>query len=140
MPTYRLTAWPFGSPQDVQGGRKLHEQIEQAIRIHDKLLVVLSEHSMGSEWVKTEIYHRAAGRNPHRLRRKLFPISLASVPGDQEMDRLRCTIRARTWGARCGNTSSRTSQTGKTTTHAYKKAFDRLLRDLKAEGQQPAQT
>src|SRR5262249_926187 len=43
------------APEDVQGGKKLHEQIDQAIRVHDKLLLVLSGHSMGSEWVKTEI-------------------------------------------------------------------------------------
>ena len=44
------------APEDVQGGKKLHEQIEQAVRLYEKLLLVLSEHSMSSEWVKTEIY------------------------------------------------------------------------------------
>jgi hypothetical protein len=43
------------APHDVQGGKKLHEQIDQAIRIYDKLLLILSEDSMNSEWVKTEI-------------------------------------------------------------------------------------
>ena len=63
------------APEDIQGGRKLHEQIEQAIRHYDKLLLVLSEHSMGSEWVKTEIYHARQDEMRSR-RRKLFPISL----------------------------------------------------------------
>jgi MTH538 TIR-like domain (DUF1863) len=36
---------------------KLHEQIDEAIRLHDKLLLILSEHSMNSEWVKTEIFN-----------------------------------------------------------------------------------
>src|SRR6266516_4310672 len=43
------------APHDVQGGRKLHEQIDQAIRAHERLLLILSSHSMKSEWVKTEI-------------------------------------------------------------------------------------
>lgn len=34
------------APHDIQGGRKLHEQIDQAIRVYDKLLLVLSPHSM----------------------------------------------------------------------------------------------
>ncbi len=40
---------------DIQGGRKVHEQLDEAIRLHDKLLLILSEHSMNSPWVKTEI-------------------------------------------------------------------------------------
>src|SRR5271157_4181593 len=43
------------APHDVKGGRKLHEQIDEAIRVHDKLLLILAEHSMSSEWVRTEI-------------------------------------------------------------------------------------
>jgi uncharacterized protein YjbI with pentapeptide repeats len=43
------------APQDIQGGKKLHEQIETAIRIYDKLLLVLSEESLQSEWVMTEL-------------------------------------------------------------------------------------
>ena len=34
------------APHDMKGGRKLHEQIDEAIRLHDKLLLILSEHSM----------------------------------------------------------------------------------------------
>ena len=33
----------------------MHEQIDEAIRLHDKLLLILSEDSMSSTWVKTEI-------------------------------------------------------------------------------------
>ena len=61
---------------DVQGGRKLHEQIDEAIRLHDKLLLILSPHSMESEWVKTEIA-KARKREVRDQRRVLFPIRLA---------------------------------------------------------------
>jgi hypothetical protein len=64
------------APHDVQGGRKLHEQIDEAIRLHDKLLLILSPHSMESEWVKTEIA-KARKREVRDQRRVLFPIRLA---------------------------------------------------------------
>ncbi len=63
------------APHDVKGGRKLHEQIDQAIRVHDKLLLVLSPHSMNSEWVKTEIT-KARKREAKEGRQVLFPIRL----------------------------------------------------------------
>src|SRR5713101_8380865 len=43
------------APHDIKGGRKLHEQIDEAIRVYDRLLLILSEHSMNSEWLNTEI-------------------------------------------------------------------------------------
>ena len=35
------------APEDVQGGEKLHEQIDRAIQIHDRLLLILSPDSTG---------------------------------------------------------------------------------------------
>lgn len=63
------------APENIKGGQKLHEQIDRAIQIHDRLLIVLSEDSVESEWVMTEI------RNARKIeigenRRKLFPIRL----------------------------------------------------------------
>ena len=60
---------------DVKAGEKLHEQIDEAIRLHDKLLLILSEHSMNSEWVKTEIFN-AREREVAEKKRKLFPVRL----------------------------------------------------------------
>ncbi len=62
---------------DLQAGRKVHEQIDDAIRLYDKLLLILSPHSMNSEWVKTEIA-KARKREKEENRRMLFPISLVS--------------------------------------------------------------
>ena len=47
----------------------------QAIRLHDKLLLILSEHSMNSDWVKTEIFN-AREREVAEKKRKLFPVRL----------------------------------------------------------------
>jgi hypothetical protein len=63
------------APEDVRGGKKLHEQIDQAIRVYDKLLLILSSESMNSEWVRTEI-RKARQAEREENRRKLFPIRL----------------------------------------------------------------
>jgi hypothetical protein len=54
------------APHDIQGGKKIREQIDEAIRVYDRLLLILSEHSMNSEWVKTEI----AGARQREVREK----------------------------------------------------------------------
>jgi len=63
------------APQDIQGGKKVHEQIDTAIRVYDKLLIVLSAASLKSEWVMTEL---RKARKAERLsgKRKLFPVRL----------------------------------------------------------------
>jgi uncharacterized protein YjbI with pentapeptide repeats len=119
------------APEDMKGGGKLYPQIDQAIRVHDKLLLVLSERSLESEWVKTEI-RRARQAEIKEKQRKLFPIRLVNMD----------TLKA--W--ECFD-----ADTGKDLaveireyfipdfTHwsyheAYQPAFNRLLRDLKANG------
>jgi hypothetical protein len=63
------------APEDLQGGRKLPDQLFEAIQIHDRLLIVLSEHSIQSERVMTEI-RKAREAEKKEKRRKLFPIRL----------------------------------------------------------------
>ncbi|MDQ3816342.1 MAG: toll/interleukin-1 receptor domain-containing protein [Acidobacteriota bacterium] len=63
------------APEDIRGGQKLHEQIDRAIQIYDRLLIVLSESSLRSEWVMTEI-RKARKAEVKEKRRKLFPIRL----------------------------------------------------------------
>jgi uncharacterized protein YjbI with pentapeptide repeats len=63
------------APEDLAGGKKLHEQLFGAIQLQDKLLLVLSAHSIRSEWVMTEI-RKAREVEKRENRRKLFPIRL----------------------------------------------------------------
>lgn len=63
------------APHDVQGGKKLHEQIDDAIRVHERLLLILSPDSINSEWGKTEIA-KARKREVLEKRRMLFPVLL----------------------------------------------------------------
>ena len=69
----KLRVW--FAPEDMQGGKKLHEQVDRAIQVHDRLLLVLSEESINSKWVKDEI-RRARKSEVRESRRKLFPIRL----------------------------------------------------------------
>ena len=57
------------------GWQKVHEQIDDAIHVYDKLLLVLSPHSMQSPWVERGI-RRARKREVAEQRRLLFPVSL----------------------------------------------------------------
>jgi uncharacterized protein YjbI with pentapeptide repeats len=118
------------APHDIEGGKKIHEQIDEAIRVHDKLLLVLSQHSMASEWVKTEISH-ARQKEITQGRQVLFPVSL--VPFE--------TIR--TWkcfDADTGKDSAREIREyfipdfSRWKAHdAYRIEFDRLMDDLRAK-------
>jgi uncharacterized protein YjbI with pentapeptide repeats len=83
MQSENLRVWY--APEDMKGGRKLHEEIFHAIQIHDKLLLVLSENSMKSEWVITEV-RRARKIEREENRRKLFPIRLVDFDAIQRWE------------------------------------------------------
>lgn len=63
--------------EDLKGGENLREQIDRAIQVHSKLLVVLSKNSLRSKWVETEIREALTAKRTKK-RKKLFPISLIS--------------------------------------------------------------
>lgn len=71
--------------EDMKGGDKLHDQIDRAIQVHDRLLLVLSGSSMRSKWVEMEI-RRARKVELREGRRKLFPIRLVSYEALQEWE------------------------------------------------------
>ena len=116
------------APHDMAFGQKIHEQIDEAIRLHDKLLLILSEHSMNSEWVKTEI-RKARKREVADNRRMLFPVSLV---GFQPLKEWEC------FDAEIGKDSAVEIReyfipdftSWKTNHDAYKENFDRLVNSL----------
>jgi hypothetical protein len=129
----RVRCW--FAPHDMRSGKKIHEQIDEAIRVYDKLLLILSPDSMKSGWVKAEIF-RAREREIKENRRILFPIRLCSfealrdwklVDGDTGMDLAR-EIREyfipdfSNWKDH----------------DAYRLAFDRLLKDLQGKTEPPS--
>jgi len=119
------------APEDVAGGKKLHEQLFEAIQLQDKLLLVLSNASIQSEWVMTEI-RRAREIEKREKRRKLFPIRLA------DFDTLR--------GWECFDSDRGKDLAVEVREYyipdfsnwkdqdAFEESFNRLLKDLKADG------
>jgi hypothetical protein len=117
------------APEEMKGGRKLHEQIDEAIRLHDKLLLILSEHSMSSNWVKTEIANVRA-REKQEGKQLLFPITL--VPFE-------AIRRWQLFDADIGMDSAREIReyfipdfSNWKDHDSYQTAFQRLVKDLKA--------
>jgi uncharacterized protein YjbI with pentapeptide repeats len=118
------------APEDIKGGEKLYEQIDTAIKYHDKLLLVLSDNSIRSEWVITEI-RKARREELKEKRRKLFPIRLV------DFDTLR------KW--ECFDADSGKDLAVEVREYfipdfsnwkdydAFESAFERLLHDLRAE-------
>ena len=65
------------APHDIKGGQKLYAQIDRAIHMHDRVLLILSPASIKSSWVKTEIA-KARAREISEKRHVLFPIRLVN--------------------------------------------------------------
>jgi hypothetical protein len=115
------------APHDMRSGKKVHEQIDEAIRVYDKLLLILSSASMESEWVKTEI-SKARKREIREGKRVLFPIRLCSFETLRDWE---C------FDADAGKDSAREIReyfipdfSNWKDHDSYKLAFDRLLKDL----------
>jgi len=110
----------------------VHEQIDEAIRVYDRLLLILSDHSIKSSWVETEI-STARKRELRERRRMLFPVRLVGFATLRDWE---C------FDADTGKDSAREIREyfipdfSEWKDHdRYKKAFDRLLHDLKTSGE-----
>jgi len=63
------------APHDMPIGGKILDEIDSAIRLRDKLLLIISEHSLESDWVEDEVT-RAFEEERDREQLVLFPIRL----------------------------------------------------------------
>ncbi len=63
------------APEDLKIGEKFWHSIDESLRLYDKLLVVLSEHSVNSEWVEGEVMAALEKEQRHH-KTALFPITL----------------------------------------------------------------
>ena len=108
------------APEDLKPGDKFQIRIDEAIRRYDKLLLVLSKHSIASKWVEYEV--GIALQKEHKGKNHvLFPIHLDTAI-------MNCTAG---WASsiqskrHIGNFEHWKQQS------AYQKALSRLLLDLK---------
>ncbi|MBO0782882.1 MAG: toll/interleukin-1 receptor domain-containing protein [Ktedonobacteraceae bacterium] len=110
------------APEDLKIGDKIRPRVDESIRLYDKLLLVLSQYSVASQWVEQEV-ERALARERQENKIILFPIRLDKTVMDIEEG----------WPALIHNTRSIGDFTRWKHHDEYQKALDRLLRDLKAE-------
>jgi hypothetical protein len=107
------------APEDIKIGDELRTVIDDAILVHDKLMLVLSEFSAASHWVRDEV-EAAMERERRENRTVLFPIRL-----DDAVEKVQSG-----WAANIRR-SRHIGDFSKWKDHdAYQKAFDRLLGDL----------
>ena len=110
------------APEDMKIGDKIRPRIDEVIRVHDKLLLVLSENSVNSEWVEKEV-ETAFGNERERKETVLFPIRL----DDSVME-----IK-NGWPADIRRTRHIGDFTNWKDRDSYQAAIKRLLRDLGKE-------
>lgn len=116
----RLSCW--FAPEQMKSADKRRQRMDEPIRYYDKLLLVLSAHSIASPWVQHEV-EAALEKEEQRGGQVLFPIALDDT----------VQHAAQAWAA----TIRRRKQIGDFSRwendKAYQQALERLLRDVKVE-------
>ena len=114
------------APEDLRIGDKFRARIDEAIRLHDKLLLILSEESVNSTWVEDEVESALEKERKSKQRGEerivLFPIRLDSAVMETDA----------AWAASIRRTRHIGDFTEWKDHDAYQKSFERLLRDLKS--------
>ncbi len=115
------------APEDLKIGDPFRQRIDDAIRRYDKLLVVLSETSVASTWVESEVEAALERERRPDGGVVLFPIRLD--------DAVMQTSQA--WAADIRRKRHMGDFTRWHDHDSYQKAFQRLLRDLQGEKSEP---
>jgi len=109
------------APENMKIGDKIRHRIDESILLYDKLLLVLSEHSVASQWVEHEV-ETAIGKELEGEPNVLFPVRLDQAIMDCKTG----------WASHIRLTRHIGDFTRWKQHDNYQKAFNRLLRDLKA--------
>jgi hypothetical protein len=108
------------APHDLPIGAKTWDAIDEAIRLKEKLFLVLSEASISSDWVEDEV-SKAYAEERDRQTTVLFPIRID--------DRVMTTREP--WAKKLCDQRNIGDFRAWKDPDAYQKAFDRVLRDLR---------
>ncbi|MCK4726475.1 MAG: pentapeptide repeat-containing protein [Anaerolineales bacterium] len=110
------------APDDIRIGDKILDSIFEAIQEHEKVVLILSEHSVSSEWVEDEVT-KAFGIERKKNKTIIFPIRIddkvmtSNEPWTQKIRENRHIGDFSNWRKK----------------DAYKNAFERLMRDLQKD-------
>jgi TIR domain/Pentapeptide repeats (8 copies) len=114
------------APEDLPIGAEIRPRLDETIRVYDKLLLILSKTSVASQYVNQEV-ETALARERQQGTTIIFPVRI---------DNTVMSIEAG-WPAFIRHTRNIGDFRRWRTHDVYQKAFDRLLRDLKAAARQP---
>lgn len=110
--------------EDMKIGDRMRPVIDRAIRLHDKVVLVLSKHSIASDWVETEV-ETAFRTERDEDRIVLFPVRVD--------DAIEQTDEA--WARQLWDTRNIGDFRGWKDHDSYQAAFERVLRDLRPEAE-----
>lgn len=108
--------------EDIKIGDKFRAVIDQAIRIHDKLLIILSENSIDSDWVEEEV-ETAFEKERKCQQTVLFPVRIDKAVMDTDQH----------WAASIRRTRHIGDFSCWKDHDSYQKSFSHLLRALRPE-------
>jgi hypothetical protein len=109
------------APHDLPIGAKTRPEVDKAIYLQEKLLLILSAASVASDWVEHEV-ETALKKERKEKRTVLFPIRIDRAILDQP---------AYGWPELVRNERNIGDFTHWTDPQAYQQAFERLVHDLK---------
>lgn len=110
------------APTHMRIGDKIRRRIDETIRVYDKLLLILSQHSLQSQWVEQEV-ETALEKERDVNVTVLFPVSL-----DNEVLKMKSG-----WAKYIMNTRHIGDFTNWKSHDEYQEAFARLVNDLRSE-------
>jgi len=108
--------------EDMKIGARILDTLDEAIRLRDKLLLILSSTAIESEWVEDEVT-KAFAEERDRKRTVVFPIRIDDAVLDTE----------KAWAVKLRNNRHIGDFSHWKKHNSFKDSCDRLLRDLKRD-------
>ena len=110
------------APEDMKIGAKILDTLDQAIRLRDKVVLVLSEASIASDWVEDEVT-KAFAEERQRSGAILMPVRIDDAVFETN----------EAWAVKLRDGRNIGDFRGWKQHNSYKKALDRLVRDLNVD-------
>jgi hypothetical protein len=107
------------APEDMKIGKKIRKEIHESIKLYDKLLLILSQNSIESDWVEDEV--ETAMAKEKGTNEVLFPIRIDNNIMESNIG----------WAETIKNTRHIGDFSSWKNFDDYQKAFKRLIKDLK---------
>jgi hypothetical protein len=115
------------APHDLPVGAKTWDAIDEAIKLRDKLLLILSENSIASDWVEDEVSKAFAEERDRKLL-VLFPVRIDNA----------VMATAEPWAVKLRDQRNIGDFREWKEHDGYGKSLERLLRDLKMPASNPS--